>query len=65
MDAEFALSIGDIGMTAEETAYNAAVLPANRRIAEAVLSRDSEHARAVAAEVITSFEERITRYAKK
>ena len=65
MDAEFALSIGDIGMTAEEIAYNGEVLPANRRIAEAVLSRDPERARTAMAEAIAGFEERITRYARK
>jgi len=37
MDAEFSLSIGDVGMTPEEIAYNAEVLPANRRIAAAVV----------------------------
>jgi GntR family transcriptional regulator, transcriptional repressor for pyruvate dehydrogenase complex len=65
MDAEFALSIGDIGMTPEEIAYNAEVLPANRRIAEAVLSRDPARARSVMAEALEAFEARITRYSGK
>jgi GntR family transcriptional regulator, transcriptional repressor for pyruvate dehydrogenase complex len=63
MDAEFSLSIGDIGMTAEETAYNAEVLPTNRRIAAAVISHDSVLARREMTEALRGFSERITRYA--
>ncbi len=63
MDAEFALSIGDIGMSPEETEYNAAVLPANRRVAEAVIARDAPRARRVMEDVIRGFTERITAYA--
>jgi GntR family transcriptional regulator, transcriptional repressor for pyruvate dehydrogenase complex len=63
MDAEFALSIGDIGMTAEEIAYNAEVLPTNRRVAEAVISGDPERARREMTAAIAGFRERISRYA--
>lgn len=60
MDAEFALSIGDIGMSAEEIAYNAAVLPANRRIAAAVIAGDPEAARREMTEALIGFTGRIT-----
>jgi GntR family transcriptional regulator, transcriptional repressor for pyruvate dehydrogenase complex len=60
MDAEFALSIGDIGMSEEEIAYNAAVLPANRRVAAAVIAGDPEAARGEMTEAIRGFTERIT-----
>jgi GntR family transcriptional regulator, transcriptional repressor for pyruvate dehydrogenase complex len=63
MDAEFSLSIGDIGMTAQEIAYNAAVLPANRRIADAVLSRDPARARQEMRDAILGFSRRISDYA--
>ncbi len=60
MDAEFALSIGDIGMTEEEIAYNAEVLPTNRRIAEAVLARDPPRARREMSDAMAAFTERIS-----
>ena len=63
MDAEFALSIGDIGMTDEEIAYNAAVLPTNRRIAAAVIARDPARARAEMSVALAGFTERISAYA--
>ena len=63
MDAEFALSIGDIGMTAEEIAYNSEVLPTNRRVAEAVMARDPVRARAEMSRALTGFRERISIYA--
>lgn len=63
MDAEFSLSIGDIGMTAEEIAYNAQVLPSNKRVAQAVMARDPERARREMEEVIRGFAERISQYA--
>jgi GntR family transcriptional regulator, transcriptional repressor for pyruvate dehydrogenase complex len=62
MDAEFSLSIGDIGMSPEEVAYNAAVLPANRRVAEAVASGNPEEARREMERAIRGFAERITSY---
>jgi GntR family transcriptional regulator, transcriptional repressor for pyruvate dehydrogenase complex len=65
MDAEFSLSIGDIGMTAEEIAYNEQVLPTNRRIAAAVMSRDPARARQEMAEAMQGFAERIAQYAQK
>jgi GntR family transcriptional regulator, transcriptional repressor for pyruvate dehydrogenase complex len=64
MDAEFALSIGDIGMSEEEIAYNAAVLPANRRVAAAVIAGDPEAARGEMTEAIRGFTERITARAR-
>jgi GntR family transcriptional regulator, transcriptional repressor for pyruvate dehydrogenase complex len=63
MDAEFSLSIGDIGMTSEEIAYNAAVLPANKRVAEAVVSRDPVRARDEMRDAILGFSRRIADYA--
>jgi GntR family transcriptional repressor for pyruvate dehydrogenase complex len=63
MDAEFSLSIGDIGMTDEEIAYNAEVLPTNRRIAEAVIARDPARARQEMSRAIAGFTERISAYA--
>ncbi|MCX7040976.1 MAG: FCD domain-containing protein [Spirochaetes bacterium] len=60
MDAEFALSIGDIGMSPEEIAYNAEVLPANRRIAAAVIAGDPEAARREMTEALRGFTQRIT-----
>jgi GntR family transcriptional regulator, transcriptional repressor for pyruvate dehydrogenase complex len=65
MDAEFSLSIGDIGMTAEEMAYNAQVLPTNRRIAAAIFSRDPERARQEMTLAMDGFSERIKGYAGK
>jgi GntR family transcriptional repressor for pyruvate dehydrogenase complex len=62
MDAEFALSIGDIGMSGEEIAYNAQVLPVNRRIAAAVTARDPRRARAEMETAMAGFTERITRF---
>jgi GntR family transcriptional repressor for pyruvate dehydrogenase complex len=62
MDAEFALSIGDVGMTPEETAYNAEVLPANRRIAAAVISGDAAGAKRVMLDMLEGFTERISQY---
>lgn len=59
MDAEFALSIGDIGMSAEEIAYNAAVLPTNRRVAAAVIAGDPEAAHREMTEAIRGFTRRI------
>jgi GntR family transcriptional repressor for pyruvate dehydrogenase complex len=64
MDAEFALSIGDIGMTDEEIAYNAEVLPANRRIADAVISRDPVRARQEMSRALAGFTERISSYSQ-
>ena len=63
MDAEFALSIGDIGMTDDEISYNAEVLPTNRRIAEAVTARDPARARAEMSRALAGFKERISAYA--
>ncbi|HET6485802.1 MAG TPA: GntR family transcriptional regulator [Spirochaetia bacterium] len=63
MDAEFSLSIGDIGMTPEETAYNAAVLPVNRRIADAVVAGDPDRASREMVEAIRGFSSRIAEYA--
>jgi GntR family transcriptional regulator, transcriptional repressor for pyruvate dehydrogenase complex len=60
MDAEFALSIGDIGMSAEEIAYNAAVLPANRKVAAAVIGGDPAAARREMTEALRGFTQRIT-----
>jgi GntR family transcriptional repressor for pyruvate dehydrogenase complex len=60
MDAEFALSIGDIGMSAEEIAYNAAVLPANRKVAAAVIGGDPVEARREMTEALRGFTQRIT-----
>jgi len=65
MDAEFALGIGDIGMSAEETAYNAAVLPANRRIAAAVCAGEPVRAREEMASTLRGFTERIGRFAER
>ncbi len=65
MDAEFALSIGDIGMTPEEITYNAQVLPTNRRIADAVISGDPRRARAEMEEAMAGFAERITRFSAR
>jgi hypothetical protein len=50
-------------MSAEEIAYNAEVLPANRKIADAVLARDPERARNETLSVLAGFTDRITRYA--
>jgi len=63
MDAEFALSIGDIGMSPEEIAYNAQVLPSNRRIAQAVMAHDPARARQEMEEGIRGFAQRISHYA--
>jgi GntR family transcriptional repressor for pyruvate dehydrogenase complex len=63
MDAEFRLGIGDIGMTTEEIAYNAQVLPANQRISDAVRSRDPARAREEMQQALEGFADRITRYA--
>ena len=63
MDAEFSLSIGDVGMTPEELAYNAEVLPANRRIAAAVVAGDAAAAKKETAEALAGFAERIGRVA--
>jgi GntR family transcriptional regulator, transcriptional repressor for pyruvate dehydrogenase complex len=60
MDAEFALSIGGLGLTEEEAAYNAAVLEANRKVGEAVASGDGARARAAMAAAIDGFAERIS-----
>ena len=60
MDAEFSLSIGDIGMSAEEIAYNAAVLPANRKVAAAVTGGDPAAARREMTEALRGFTQRIT-----
>ncbi len=65
MDAEFALSIGDIGMTPEEIAYNAEVLPTNRRVAEAVIAGDAPRARKEMTDAIADFTSRITQYADR
>jgi GntR family transcriptional repressor for pyruvate dehydrogenase complex len=62
MDAEFSLSIGDVGMTPEEIAYNAEVLPANRRIAAAVLAGDAEAARKETLDALAGFAARISEY---
>ncbi len=62
MDAEFSLSIGDVGMTPEEIAYNAEVLPANRRIAAAVVAGDAAAARQETADALTGFAARISAY---
>jgi DNA-binding FadR family transcriptional regulator len=63
MDAEFALSIGDIGMSPEEVAYNAAVLPSNRRVAQAVIAGDPALARHEMEEALKGFSNRISHYA--
>ena len=65
MDAEFSLSIGDIGMTDEEIAYNAEVLPTNRRIADAVIAGDPVRARQEMTRAIAGFSERISSYAMR
>jgi GntR family transcriptional repressor for pyruvate dehydrogenase complex len=65
MDAEFSLSIGDVGMTHEEVAYNAEVLPANRRIAAAVLSGDAAAARRETSDALTGFAARIMRISER
>jgi GntR family transcriptional repressor for pyruvate dehydrogenase complex len=65
MDAEFRLGIGDIGMTPEEIAYNAQVLPTNRRIADAVRSRDAVLAREEMRRALEQFSDRISRYAQQ
>lgn len=59
MDAEFALAIGDIGMSPEEIVYNAEVLPANRRIAAAVMARDPQGAAKEMTLALRGFAERI------
>ena len=59
MDAEFSLSIGDVGMTPEEIAYNAEVLPANRRIAAAVMAGDAAAARQETSDALAGFARRI------
>jgi GntR family transcriptional repressor for pyruvate dehydrogenase complex len=59
MDAESALSIGDIGMSPEEVADNAEVLPANRRIAAAVIARDCEGAAREMTAALRGFSQRI------
>jgi len=59
MDAEFSLSIGDVGMTSEEIAYNAEVLPANRRIAAAVIAGDAAAARRETSDALAGFAKRI------
>jgi GntR family transcriptional regulator, transcriptional repressor for pyruvate dehydrogenase complex len=64
MDAEFALSIGDIGMSAEEIAYNAEVLPANRRVAAAVIAGDPDAARREMADALRGFAGRVTARAR-
>ena len=61
MDAEFSLSIGDVGMTPEEIAYNAEVLPANRRIAAAVLAGDAAAAKQETSDALAGFAARIGR----
>ena len=65
MDAEFALSIGDVGMSEEEIAYNAEVLPTNRRIADAVLSRDPARARTEMERAMEGFTKRITSFSAR
>jgi DNA-binding FadR family transcriptional regulator len=65
MDAEFSLSIGDVGMTPEEIAYNAEVLPANRRIAAAVLAGDPAAARRATLDAVAGFAARISKYASR
>ncbi len=65
MDAEFALGIGDIGMNEDEVAYNAEVLPANRRVAEALCAGDPARARAMMAEALDGFSKRITAIAAR
>ncbi len=64
MDAEFALSIGDIGMSEEEIAYNAEVLPANRRVAAAVIAGDPQAARREMTDALRGFTARITARAR-
>ena len=63
MDAEFSLSIGDVGMTPGEIAYNAEVLPANRRIAAAVLAGDTAAANRETSDALAGFAARISEYA--
>jgi len=63
MDAEFSLSIGDVGMTPEEIAYNAEVLPANQRIASAVLAGDPAGAKRETFDALAGFAARISEYA--
>lgn len=65
MDAEFALAIGDIGMSEEEIAYNAQVLPANRRIADAVLAGDPSRARAEMEVALEGFTSRIASFSAR
>jgi DNA-binding FadR family transcriptional regulator len=65
MDAEFSLSIGDIGMTEEEIAYNAEVLPSNRRVAAAVMSGDPARARQEMESSIRGFTDRISRFVSR
>jgi GntR family transcriptional repressor for pyruvate dehydrogenase complex len=65
MDAEFSLSIGDIGMTDEEIAYNAEVLPAKRRIAAAVMAGDAAAARRETSEALEGFCARVMSISKR
>jgi GntR family transcriptional repressor for pyruvate dehydrogenase complex len=60
MDAEFSLSIGNVGMTPEEISYNAEVLPANRRIAAAVVAGDAAGARREMFDALAGFAARIS-----
>jgi GntR family transcriptional regulator, transcriptional repressor for pyruvate dehydrogenase complex len=62
MDAEFALSIGDLGMTEDEAEYNKAVLEANRRVGEAVASGDGARARTAMAGALGGLAERISSF---
>ena len=64
MDAEFALSIGDIGMSPEEVAYNAEVLKANTTIAETLFARDPERAERAIDDALRGFAERIAAYSE-
>jgi DNA-binding FadR family transcriptional regulator len=63
MDAEFALSIGDIGMSPEEIAYNTEVLKVNRSIAAALFGRNPELAAAAMTEALRGLANRIKAYA--
>ena len=65
MDAEFALSIGDIGMSPEEVAYNAEVLKTNAAIAEALFTRDPDRAERAVSEALKGFAERIASYSER
>ena len=65
MDAEFSLSIGDVGMTPEEIAYNAEVLPANRKIAAAVIAGDAAAAKQGTSDVLAGFAARIMEIAAR